>query len=49
VLFEVMMGDPRSFPADPAGAETLLGERGIEQLPNPPVAVPGLEDSRSGG
>jgi hypothetical protein len=48
VLFEVMMGDPRSFPADPAGYETLLAERGIEQLPNPPIAMPDwLEDSRS--
>jgi hypothetical protein len=48
VLFEVMMGDPRSFPADPAGYETLVAERGIEQLPSPPIAVPDwLEDSRS--
>ncbi len=41
------MGDPRSFPADPAGYETLLAERGIEQLHDPPIAMPGLEDSRS--
>jgi hypothetical protein len=48
VLFEVMMGDPRSFPADPAGYETLVAERGIEQLPRPLIAVPDwLEDSRS--
>ncbi len=48
VLFEVMMGDPRSVPADPAGSEALLAERGIEQLPNPPIARPDwLEDNRS--
>ena len=47
VLFEVMMGDPRSFPADPAGYRALLEERGVEQLPNPAVDLPGwLEDTR---
>lgn len=48
VLFEVMMGDPRSFPADPADYEALLSARGTEQLPNPPIAMPdSLEDTRS--
>ena len=48
VLFEVMMGDPRSFPADPEGYEQLLAERGIEQLANPPISMPAwLEDTRS--
>jgi hypothetical protein len=48
VLFEVMMGDPRSVAADPDGYETLLAERGVEQLPNPRIAMPDwLEDTRS--
>jgi hypothetical protein len=47
-LFEVMMGDPRSFPADPAGYEALLAARGIEQLSNPPIDMPAwLQDTRS--
>jgi len=47
-LFEVMMGDPRSFPADEAGYARLLAERGVEQLPNPPITLPhGLEDTRN--
>lgn len=47
-LFEVMMGDPRSFPADEAGYARFLLERGVEQLPNPPIELPhGLEDTRS--
>jgi hypothetical protein len=48
VLFEVMMGNPRSFPADPAGYEALRVKRGIEQLPSPPIGMAErLEDSRS--
>jgi hypothetical protein len=48
VLFEVMMGDPRSFPADPAGFDALLEERGVRQLPNPPIDMPAwLQDTRS--
>jgi hypothetical protein len=48
VLFEVMMGDPRSFPADPDGYAALLADRGIEQLANPAISLPGwLEDTRS--
>ena len=47
-LFEVMMGDPRSFPADLEGYERFLAERGVEQLPNPPIALPEwLEDTRT--
>ena len=47
-LFEVMMGDPRSFPADLEGYAQFLAERGVEQLPNPPIEMPfGLEDTRS--
>jgi hypothetical protein len=48
VLFEVMMGDPRSFPADPDGYERLLAERGARQLANPPIDLPAwLQDTRS--
>ncbi len=48
VLFEVMMGDPRSWPADPEGFEKLLAERGASKLPNPPIELPDwLEDTRS--
>jgi hypothetical protein len=47
-LFEVMLGDPRSWPADPEGFARLLAERGIEQLPNPPIDMPEwLKDTRS--
>jgi hypothetical protein len=49
VLFEVMMGDPRSFPADPNGWNQLLDEKGATQLPNPEIDLPTwLEDTRSG-
>jgi len=48
-LFEVMMGDPRSFSADPEGYERFLAERNVQQLPNPPIDMPGwLQDTRSG-
>jgi hypothetical protein len=48
-LFEVMMGDPRSFQADPEGYERFLAERNVQQLPNPPIDMPAwLEDTRSG-
>ena len=47
-LFEVMMGDPRSFPADLEGYDRFLAERNVVQLPNPPIEMPfGLEDTRS--
>lgn len=48
VLFEVMMGDPRSFAADPEGWQKLLAEKGAKQLPNPPIEMPSwLPDTRS--
>lgn len=48
VLFEVMMGDPRSWAADPEGFEKLLAERGAQKLPNPPIELPDwLEDTRT--
>ena len=47
-LFEVMLGDPRSWAADPEGFERLLAERGAKKLPNPSIDLPDwLEDSRS--
>ena len=47
-LFEVMMGDPRSWPADPEGFERLLAEKGARKLPNPPIELPEwLTDTRS--
>lgn len=47
-LFEIMMGDPRSFPADLEGFDKLLAERGATQLPNPPIDMPDwLEDTRT--
>ncbi|CAA0080898.1 Uncharacterised protein [Halioglobus japonicus] len=47
-LFEVMMGDPRSWPADPEGFEALLAKRGAKKLPNPPIELPDwIQDTRS--
>jgi len=47
VLFEVMMGDPRSDPADPDGWQRLLESHDARQLPNPPIDMPDwLPDTR---
>jgi hypothetical protein len=47
-LFEIMMGDPRSWAADPEGFKQLLADRGVEQLPNPEIELPDwLEDTRT--
>lgn len=47
-LFEIMMGDPRSWAADSEGFEKLLEEKGVVKLPNPPIDLPDwLEDTRS--
>ena len=47
-LFEVMMGDPRSWEADREGFHALLDERGVTPLPNPPVDLPEwITDTRS--
>ena len=40
VLLEIMMGDPRSVPADPDGFAALLTERGITPRPNPQIQAP---------
>jgi len=48
VLFEVMMGDPRSFPADEEGWERLLADKGAKPAPNPGIALPEwLQDTRT--
>lgn len=47
-LFEVMMGDPRSWPADTEGFEKLLAEKNAKRLPNPPIDLPDwIEDTRN--
>ena len=47
-LFEVMMGDPRSFPANREDYEKLLADKGIVPLPNPPIDMPTwLKDTRN--
>jgi hypothetical protein len=46
-LYEVMVGDPTPWHADPAGYEALLAERNIKRLPNPPLDLPDwIEDQR---
>ena len=46
-LYEVMMGDPRSWSDDEESMRQLLADRGVEQLPDPPIELPaGLEDLR---
>jgi hypothetical protein len=46
-LFEVMMGDPRSWPADPDGFKKLLAEKNAAKLPDPPIELPDwLVDTR---
>ncbi len=39
-LFEIMMGDPRSWSDDQAAYEALLAERGVKELDPPPIAFP---------
>lgn len=47
-LYEVMMGDPRSWSDEPEVMERTLRENGVEQLPDPPIELPaGLEDLRA--
>jgi hypothetical protein len=43
-----MMGDPRSWAADPEGWQRLLAEQNARQLPNPPIDLPAwIEDTRT--
>ena len=47
-LFEIMMGDPRSWAADVEGWKRLLRDKNAVQLPNPEIELPDwLEDTRS--
>jgi hypothetical protein len=47
-LYEVMMGDPRSWSDEPEAMAAILAERGATQLPDPPIELPaGLEDLRA--
>ena len=46
-LFEVMMGDPRSWGDDPTAFERVLTEHGVEPLPDPAIDFPEwLQDLR---
>jgi hypothetical protein len=48
ILYEVMMGDPRSWGDDPASFEAVLAGRSAVALPDPPIDLPEwLEDLRS--
>ena len=47
-LYEVMMGDPRSWSDEPEALAAVLDEHGVTPLPDPPIDLPaGLEDLRS--
>ena len=46
-LFEVMLGDPRSWSDDPDAFERACSERGVTPLPDPEIDFPEwLEDER---
>jgi hypothetical protein len=48
VMFEVMMGDPRSWGDDPGAFEDALAAQGAEALPDPPLEFPAwLADLRA--
>lgn len=47
-LYEVMMGDPRSWSDEPEVLAAVLAEHGVTPLPDPPIELPaGLEDLRA--
>jgi len=47
-LYEVMMGDPRSWSDDEQSYSKLLAARDVIKLPDPPIELPaGLEDLRA--
>lgn len=43
VMFEVMMGDPRSWGDQPEQFERVLAERGVTALPHPPIEAPSTD------
>ena len=46
-LFEVMLGDPRSWSDDPAAFDQVCSARGVTPLPDPEIDFPDwLEDER---
>lgn len=48
LLFEVMLGDPRSWSDDPEAFRRALAEQGAEALPDPPIELPAwLQDLRN--
>jgi ChrR Cupin-like domain len=48
LLFEVMMGDPRSWGDDPAAFERALADHDVTPLPDPPLEYPPwLQDLRA--
>lgn len=47
-LYEVMLGDPRSWSDEPEVFAAFLADRGVTPLPDPPIELPaGLEDLRA--
>lgn len=38
--YQVMLGDPTPWYADPDGFKALMREKGVTQLPNPPLNLP---------
>jgi hypothetical protein len=50
VMFEVMLGDPRSWGDEPEQFQKLLADHGATPLPDPPLEYPEwLEDLRTHG
>lgn len=48
VLYEVMMGDPRSWSDEPEVMAAVLAEHGVTPLTDPPIELPGgLKDLRA--
>ncbi len=47
-MFEVMLGDPRSWGDQPERVDALRAEHGVEELPDPEIDLPSwLEDERA--
>ena len=47
-LYEVMLGDPRSWSDEPEVMAAVLAEHGVTPLPDPPIELPaGLADLRA--
>lgn len=47
-MFEVMLGDPRSWGDQPEQVDALRAEHGVTELPDPAIDLPGwLQDLRT--